>query len=46
MLENEFRQINKNSNLEVNFGIVNGYKSSTVSKKKILTVYFQNLIKI
>ena len=40
MLENEFRQINKNSNLEVNFGIVNGYKSSTVSKKKNINSIF------
>ena len=40
MLENEYRQINKNSNLEVNFGIVNGYKSSTDSKKKNINNLF------
>ena len=40
MLENEFRQINKNSNLEVNFGIVSGYKSSTVSNKKNINSIF------
>ena len=45
MLENEFRQINKNSNLEVNFGIVM-VTSPQRFLKKILTVYFQNLIKI
>ena len=40
MLENEYRQINENSNLEVNLGIVNGYKSSTDSKKKNINNFF------
>ncbi len=33
MLQNEYRQVNKNSNLITNFGIVDGYKSSTQNKK-------------
>ncbi len=40
MLENEYRQINKYSQLEVNFGIVNGYKSSADSKKKNINNLF------
>ncbi len=40
MIENEYRQINKHSNLEVNFGIVNAYKSSTDSKKKNINNIF------
>ncbi len=34
MLENEYRQKNKNSDLFLNFGYVNKYKSSTTSKDK------------
>ena len=40
MLENEYRQINKNSKFEVKLGIVNGYKSSTNLKKKNINNLF------
>jgi len=33
MFQNEYRQVNKNSNLITNFGIVDGYKSSIQNKK-------------
>ncbi len=33
MLQNEYRQVNKNSDLITNFGIVDGYKSSIENKK-------------
>ena len=33
MLQNEYRQVNKNSNLITNFGIINGYESSIENKK-------------
>ena len=34
MIENEYRQINKNSDFQLSFGFVDGYKSSLESKKK------------
>ncbi len=33
MLQNEYRQVNKNSDLITNFGIIDGYKSSIENKK-------------
>ena len=45
MLENEYRQINKNSNLDINFGIVSGYKSSIDSKKKNINSIFSEFNK-
>ena len=33
MFQNEYRQVNENSNLITNFGIVDGYKSSIQNKK-------------
>ena len=40
MIENEYRQVNKNSDFQLNFGFVDGYKSSLESKKKNIFNFF------
>ena len=40
MIQNEFRQANKNSNFIADFGITNGYKSSIANKKKNINHIF------
>ena len=40
MIENEYRQVSKNSDFQLNFGFVNGYKSSLDSKKKNIFNFF------
>ncbi|WP_440670131.1 LPS-assembly protein LptD [Candidatus Pelagibacter sp. HIMB1483] len=40
MLQNEYRQQNKNSFFITDFNIVNGYKAETTNKKKTLTHFF------
>ena len=40
MLQNEFRQENKNSSLIADFGITNGYKSSVTNEKKNINHVF------
>ncbi len=42
MYQNEYRQINKNSNLNANFGFVNNYKSSLDNKKNSIFNIFAN----
>ena len=42
-LQNEYRQINKNSDLTLDFGYVKNYKSSTLNKKK---KYFPFIFKL
>ena len=41
MIENEYRQVSKNSDFQLNFGFVNGYKSSLDSKKKNILIFFK-----
>ena len=42
MFENEYRQVNKNSNFDINFGYINGYKPSLETKKKnIFNIFLQ-----
>ena len=41
MIENEYRQVSKNSDFQLNFGFVNGYKSSLDSKKKNIFNFFK-----
>ena len=43
MAQNEYRQVNKNSELIADFGFVNGYKSTLSNKKNNLTHLFANL---
>tara|TARA_B100000900_G_scaffold251893_1_gene214650 strand:+ start:590 stop:3205 length:2616 start_codon:yes stop_codon:yes gene_type:complete len=40
MIENEYRQVNKNSDFQLNFGFVDGYRSSLESKKKNIFNFF------
>ena len=42
MVQNEYREINKNSNLYANFGFVNNYKSTLNNKKKSIFNLFAN----
>ena len=42
MLQNEYRQVNKNSSLFVDFAYTDGYKSSTSNKKNSRTHLFAN----
>ncbi len=42
MIQNEFRQINKNSKIYANFGFVNNYKSSIDSNKNSIFNLFAN----
>jgi len=42
MLQNEYREINKNSNLYANIGFVNNYKSTLNNKKKSIFNLFAN----
>ena len=42
MYQNEYRQINKNSNLYANFGFVNNYKSTLDNKKNSIFNLFAN----
>ncbi len=42
MLQNEYRQVNKNSSLFVDFGYIDGYKPSTSNKKNSRTHLFAN----
>ena len=43
MFQNEYRQVNENSNLITNFGIVDGYKSSIQNKKIVYFIFLLNL---
>ena len=43
MFENEYRQVNKNSNFLLNFGYVDGYKSSLSNKKNSIFHIFSKL---
>ncbi len=43
MAQNEYRQVNKNSELIFDFGFVNGYKSSLSNKKNNLSHLFANI---
>ena len=42
MVQNEYREINKNSNLYANFGFVNNYKSTLNNKKNSIFNLFAN----
>ena len=42
MFQNEYRQVNKNSSLTLDFGYVNSYTSSTSNKKKSISHLFGN----
>ena len=42
MAQNEYRQLNKNSNFIADFGYVKGYKSKTLKKKKTFRHLFAN----
>ena len=42
MVQNEYREINKNSNLYANFGFVNNYKSTLNNKKNSILNLFAN----
>ena len=40
--QNEYRQLNKNSNIEANFGYIKNYNSKTINKRKNLSHLFIN----
>ena len=42
MFQNEYRQINQNSSLKIDFGFVDNYKSALSSKKKSISHLFTN----
>ena len=42
MLQNEYRLENKSSSLNLDFGIVHGFKSSETQKKKNINHIFSN----